>query len=237
MPSSPRLRRRFSLSELLMSKTIERRDPEQYRQLVKKHYNGPAGWFTLITGVMTGHELLARRVINPKAFDVRGCKAILDVGCGNGRYLRLLEKQADPGALVVGCDFSAGMLRRARLRLRSPRTQLLTADLNRLPFANASFDAVVCGWVLEHLRDPLVGLSELARVTRPGGRLLLLTTEHSLLGAMCSWFYHNRMSTRSELRDIATRAGLEWYRERWWTRLHKLLRAGGIVVELRRAQS
>ncbi|HMP04334.1 MAG TPA: class I SAM-dependent methyltransferase [Gemmatales bacterium] len=186
--------------------------------------------------MMTGHELLARRVINPRAFDVRGCKMILDAGCGNGRYLRLLQKQSDPDAIVVGCDFSSGMLRRARMRLRSHRAHLLTADLNRLPYADATFDAVVCGWVLEHLQDPLVGLSELARVTRPGGRLLLLTTEHSILGAMCSWFYHNRMSKRSELRDVVRQAGLEWYRERWWTHLHKLLRAGGIVVELRRAQ-
>jgi ubiquinone/menaquinone biosynthesis C-methylase UbiE len=225
----------FSLSRLLISKDPDRKSADEYKQLVKKHYDGPAGWFTVVTGYFTGHELLAARVINPNAFDVRGCKHILDAGCGNGRYLRLLLKQADPDAVLVGCDLSAGMLQRAKQRLKSDRPVFLSADLTRLPYSDGYFDAAVCGWVLEHLPDPLVGLTELARVLRPGGKLLLLTTEQTLLGAICSRFYHCRTSNRAELRGLAARAGLTWHRDYWWSTVHKWLGMGGIVAELRRA--
>ncbi len=229
----PSKRSRFSVSRLLQSKDPERRAPEEYQQLVKDHYDGPAGWFTLITGYLTGHEALAGRLFRPEQFDLRGCKRILDAGCGNGRYLRFMLRRADEDAMLVGCDLSEGMLRRARTRLKSDRPFLLSADITRLPYRDASFDAVVCGWVLEHLPDPVPGLRELARVLAPGGKLLILTTETTWLGAISSRCYHSRTYRRSELRDACAKAGLTWEREIWWSRLHQWLEGGGIVVQLR----
>jgi ubiquinone/menaquinone biosynthesis C-methylase UbiE len=223
------------LRRLLESKEPERRTAEAYRQLVRRHYDGPAGWFTSVTGVFTGHEALAGRLIGPRAFDIRGCKRILDAGCGNGRYLKLLLKRADPDAFLTACDLSSAMLRRAHQRLRSDRPLLLTADLTRLPYRDQSFDAIVCGWVLEHLPDPILGLRELARVMQPGGKLLLLTTERTIPGAVCSRFYHCRTIRRPELRMASSSAELIWHREHWWSPLHKFAKLGGIVVELRRA--
>ena len=52
-----------------------------------------------MTGIITGHEALAGRLLRPGGFDVRGCKHILDAGCGNGRYTRFLLEQADPDAV------------------------------------------------------------------------------------------------------------------------------------------
>jgi ubiquinone/menaquinone biosynthesis C-methylase UbiE len=206
----------------------------EYRQFIQRHYDGLAGTFTSFTGWVTGHETLAGRLIHPRQFDVRGCKRILDAGCGNGRYTRFLLRWADPDALITSFDISHGMLQRARARLGSKRVTHVAADLTRLPYPDAFFDAVVCGWVLEHLPDPRPGLAELARVLAPGGRLLLLVTEDTLTGSMCSRMWHCRTHNRTELQALCREHGLHWLRALWFSRLHALFRLGGIIGELRR---
>src|SRR5438552_9116210 len=152
------------LQSAIESKQQQRRSFADYRRFVQGHYDGLPGALTAITGVVTGHEALAGRLIRPDAFDVRGCKRILDAGCGNGRYSYFLLRHADPDALITGFDYSQKMLARARTRLKSERVTHVAADLTRLPYADRTFDAIVCGWVLEHLPDPRSGLSDLARV-------------------------------------------------------------------------
>jgi SAM-dependent methyltransferase len=220
------------LGSVLESKEPQRRSFEDYRRFVRDHYDGLPGAFTAVTGLVTGHEALAGRLIAPGKFDIHGCKRILDAGCGNGRYTRFLLKHADPDALITGFDYSQQMIRRARERLGGNRATQVAADLTRLPYADGTFDAAVCGWVLEHLPDPTPGLRELARVLRPGGKLLLLATEDTLTGAMCSRLWHCRTYNRRELRDVAALCGLRWQREFWFSRLHERMRLGGILVEV-----
>src|SRR5205823_7335923 len=119
-------------------------------------------------------------------------------------------KYADPDALITTFDLSPRMLERARDRLKNKRVSHAVADLTRLPYADACFDAIVCGWVLEHLPDPRPGLRELARVLQPGGKLLLLVTEDTLTGSMCSRMWHCRTHNRAELRRICEVCGLRW---------------------------
>ncbi len=212
-----------------------RRQPfTEYRNFIQRYYDGLAGKFTGFTGLVTGHETLAGRLIRPSAFDVRGSKRLLDAGCGNGRYTRFLLRQADPDALITGFDISQGMLVRARRRLQSPRVSHVSADLTRLPYPDAFFDAIVCGWVLEHLPDPRPGLSELARVLQIGGKLLLLVTEDTLTGSMCSRMWHCRTHNRAQLQSLCLEYGLRWVRPLWFSPLHALFRLGGIIGELRR---
>ena len=226
--------KRNGLKTALESKKPKRQSFLDYRRFIQGHYDGLAGKLTGFTGLVTGHETLAGRLIRPNAFDVRGCKRILDAGCGNGRYTRFLLREADPDALLTAFDLSQRMLKRARKRLRSPRVTHVAADLTRLPYPDAFFDAGVCGWVLEHLPDPTPGLRELARVLRPGAKLLLLVTEDTLTGSMCSRMWHCRTHNRHELRRQCHLVGLRWERPLWFSRLHALLRLGGIIVELRR---
>ena len=124
------------------------------------------------------------------------------------------------------------MLRRARTRLKSPLPSHVAADLCHLPFADDSFDCVTCGYVLEHLPDARPGLAELSRVMQPGGRMLLLTTEDNFSGAWTSRFWCCRTYNRQELFRTCQELGLVWKKELWFTRMHKLLRAGGICVEI-----
>jgi ubiquinone/menaquinone biosynthesis C-methylase UbiE len=225
---------RPALKKIIESKDLKKQAFSDYRQFVQEHYDGLPGALTGLTGVITGHEALAGRLIRPGAFDVRGCKRILDAACGNGRYTVFLLKAADPDAVVMAFDYSQGMLKRARSRLDDPRATQVAADLTRLPYADATFDAIVCGWVLEHLPDPRPGLLELARVLAPGGKLLLMATEDTLLGAVCSRLWHCRTYNRASLREVCAKSGLDWEREYWLSRLHSWLRLGGIIVELRR---
>ena len=220
----------------LESAEPQRRPFDAYRRFIQDHYDGLPGALTAVTGLLTGHEALAGRLIRPGAFDVRGCKRILDAGCGNGRYSRFLLRHADRDAVITSFDLSPRMLNRARTRLCNARVSHAVADLTRLPYADASFDAVVCGWVLEHLPDPRPGLRELARVLQMGGKLLLLSTEDTLTGAMCSRLWHCRTYNRPELRQVCGECGLRWKREMWFSAMHRMLKLGGIIVELRRAE-
>jgi SAM-dependent methyltransferase len=226
--------RRAGLKKALESKQQKRRSFLDYRRFVQNHYDGLPGALTAVTGVVTGHEALAGRLFGPRGFDVRGCKQILDAGCGNGRYCKFLLRHANSDAAVTGFDFSQGMLYRARKRLTDPRVRHARADLTRLPFGDGRFDAAVCGWVLEHLPDPRPGLRELARVLRPGGKLLLMCTEDTLSGAMCSRMWHCRTYNRRQLRDVCADCGLSWFRELWFSPFHRAFKLGGVVVELRR---
>jgi ubiquinone/menaquinone biosynthesis C-methylase UbiE len=143
-------------------------------------------------------------------------------------------RHADPDAIITAFDLSPRMLYRARARLGGFRVSHTVADLTRLPYADGSFDAIICGWVLEHLPDPTPGLRELARVLQPSGKLLLLSTEDTLTGAMCSRLWHCRTYNRAELRRHCSECDLQWRRELWFSPLHHLLGLGGIIIELSR---
>jgi malonyl-CoA O-methyltransferase len=96
--------------------------------------------------------------------ELRGLTA-LDAACGTGRYLHELEAR---GAIAIGLDLSAAMLERARAGAR----RLTRADLRALPFEAMSIDLVVCGLALGDVADIELVLHEMARVLRPGGRVI-----------------------------------------------------------------
>ncbi|HEY2283340.1 MAG TPA: class I SAM-dependent methyltransferase [Solirubrobacteraceae bacterium] len=102
---------------------------------------------------------------------------VLDVGCGEGRFASELLRA---GVLVLGVDVAEEPLRRARERDRALDLRLVDAG-GRWPIEDVSFDAVWAGETIEHVADTAGWLSEVRRVLRPGGRLLLSTPAHGRL--------------------------------------------------------
>jgi ubiquinone/menaquinone biosynthesis C-methylase UbiE len=220
------------LNRLLENRLIGRVSLEEYQEKVRDVYGGPKGALLATCSLLSLHTPLGARMFRERKFDLRGARHILDAGSGAGQIAKHLIKYADPEAEIICLDLSHEMLRRARHRLKSDRPRFIVADLSRLPFADGSFDCVTCGYVLEHLPDARMGLSEISRVLVPGGRMLLLTTEDTFSGAWTSRMWCCRTYNRHELAQICEEVGLAWRRELWYTPMHKVLRAGGICVEL-----
>ncbi|MFC8721161.1 class I SAM-dependent methyltransferase [Kitasatospora sp. NPDC057198] len=97
---------------------------------------------------------------------------VIDAGCGTGRALPLLRAAVGPDGTVLGVDLTPEMLERAAAAHRADAA-LLLADCTRLPLPDAVADLVFGAGLVSHLPGPAAGLRELARVTRPGGRLAL----------------------------------------------------------------
>jgi SAM-dependent methyltransferase len=134
---------------------------------------------------------------------------MLDVGCGNGRFLR---KMAALGWTCEGLDFSetaVSLCRAAGLNVRR-------GDLSSAGLDDASFDLVTARHVIEHVPDPAGFVREAARILKPGGRLLIQTPNSAALGRPwfgAYWFAndiprHLMLFARPNLDRLAARVGL-----------------------------
>jgi demethylmenaquinone methyltransferase/2-methoxy-6-polyprenyl-1,4-benzoquinol methylase len=127
------------------------------------------------TVLALGQDRMWRRRTR-EALDLKPGERVLDLAAGTGVST---EELARSGATAIGADFSVGMLRAGR-RAR-PSVPLVAADALALPFADNSFDAVTISFGLRNIVDPAAALRELARVTRPGGRLVVCEFSHPVL--------------------------------------------------------
>jgi ubiquinone/menaquinone biosynthesis C-methylase UbiE len=102
-----------------------------------------------------------------------GPKVVLDVGTGTG-YIALLL--AEMGHRVTGIDFSTNMLEIARRKTLKYRTSvsIMEGDVENMPFATATFDAITARYVLWTLAQPRTALKEWTRVLKPGGRVVII---------------------------------------------------------------
>ena len=107
------------------------------------------------------------------AVDPKPGEFVLDLAAGTGTSS---QPFLDRGATVVPCDFSVGMLRVGKRA--KPHLPFVAGDGMKLPFNDATFDAVTISFGLRNIVDPLAGLRELLRVTRPGGRLVVCEFSH-----------------------------------------------------------
>jgi len=102
----------------------------------------------------------------------RSGERALDLGCGVGHTLRRI---APLGAFAVGADATLEMLQAGRASVVSaPNAAFAQSDATALPFADASFDLVTCRLAAHHFTDAAGAFREVARVLRPGGRLVLV---------------------------------------------------------------
>ena len=138
-------------------------------------------------------ECAIETAVSQFARGLPGQARVLDAGAGEGQYRRLFNTHR-----YTGVDLAVGDVHWNYSRLDA------VADLNALPFAAATFDAALNVVTLEHLTDPALALSEIARVLKPGGSLFLV--------APLEWEEHQQPHdffryTRYGLKLLLTRAG------------------------------
>lgn len=128
----------------------------------------------------------------------------LDVGCGPGALTAPLVQLLGEAA-VSAVDPSASFV--AAVRTRFPTLDVRLAGAEALPFDDATFDAALAQLVVHFMEDPAVGLREMARVTRPGGRVAACVWDHAGTGGPLAAFWRAVRDTDPTADDESTLAG------------------------------
>ena len=136
-------------------------------------FDGVAKRYDLTNTVISAGQDRGWRRATRAALGLRPGERVLDVGAGTGVSTEELNRS---GAYAIGADLSVGMLQAGR-RVRA-EVPLLAGDALRLPFADGVFDAVTISFALRNVVDTGAALREFARVTRPGGRLVVCEFSH-----------------------------------------------------------
>ena len=157
---------------------VTRADLDKQPHEVAEMFDGVAKRYDLTNTVLSFGQDRGWRRATRAALGLRPGERVLDVGAGTGVSTEELERS---GAFAVGADLSIGMLRAGRHA--RPSVPLLAGDALRLPFADATFDAVTISFALRNVVDTDGALRELARVTRPGGRLVVCEFSHPVNAA------------------------------------------------------
>jgi demethylmenaquinone methyltransferase/2-methoxy-6-polyprenyl-1,4-benzoquinol methylase len=152
------------------------RDSEQFAGQVRGMFDRIAGVYDLMNSAMTAglHHQWRERAVDRA--EVGPGSDALDLCCGTGDLALALRRRIGPDGRVVGSDFSEPMLELARAKSgeQGLPVEFGWADALDLPYGDASFDAVTIGFGARNLADLDQGLREMARVLRPGGRVVIL---------------------------------------------------------------
>ncbi len=157
--------------------TTPSRSGEQFPEQVNRMFDRVAPRYDALNTTMTAGLDRRWRERAAEAADVPMGAAVLDVCCGTGELAVEMARRVGSTGKVVGCDFSSEMLSRATAKavgLGISNIDFDHADALRLPYADESFDAVTIGFGLRNLADHRAGVNEMSRVTRSGGRVIVL---------------------------------------------------------------
>jgi SAM-dependent methyltransferase len=137
---------------------------------------------------------------------IRGGQRLLDVGCGPGALTAELVNRVGPDA-VSAVEPSASFVAAARERL--PGVDVQQAAAERLPFGEAAFDAALAQLVVHFMADPVAGLREMGRVTRPGGVVAACVWDHAGGRGPLSAFWRAARELDPGADDESNLAGLD----------------------------
>src|SRR4029453_16322140 len=127
-------------------------------------------------------DVIAQRRQVLKALDLRAGEQVLDIGSGPGLLAYEMALSVGPDGRVCGIDTSEDMLAMSRKCCADKSwTEFKKADAVKLPYSDNSFDAAVSTQVYEYVADIPAAFTELYRVMRPGGRVLVMDTDYGSL--------------------------------------------------------
>jgi demethylmenaquinone methyltransferase/2-methoxy-6-polyprenyl-1,4-benzoquinol methylase len=145
---------------------VSRAELDKDPRAVAEMFDGVARRYDLTNTVLTAGQDRRWRALARRALELRPGEIVLDLAAGTAVSTAELARS---GAWCVAADFSLGMLRAGRDR----DVPKVAADALALPFADVAFDAVTISFGLRNVHDSDRALRELARVTKPGGRLVV----------------------------------------------------------------
>ena len=137
---------------------------------VARMFDGVAPRYDITNTVLSFAQDRKWRRSTRQCLQLQRGERVLDLAAGTGVSTVELART---GALVVACDFSLGMLRAGRSNRRRRRVPFVAGDATCLPFQDDSFDAAVISFGLRNVSDVPGALREMARVVRPGGRMVI----------------------------------------------------------------
>jgi ubiquinone/menaquinone biosynthesis C-methylase UbiE len=130
--------------------------------------------------IAESHDLAVRRGIVLAALNLRSGERVLEVGCGGGYYAYEAARFVGPTGRACAIDISPDQIAAAQRRCADLAwVECRSADIVAPPYGDAEFDAVFAVQVLEYLADLDAGLSQIHRMLRPGGRLIIVATDWS----------------------------------------------------------
>jgi demethylmenaquinone methyltransferase / 2-methoxy-6-polyprenyl-1,4-benzoquinol methylase len=154
----------------------DNRQSPDFADQVNRMFDRIAERYDLLNSVMSAglHHRWRQRAA--ERTELKPGDTALDVCCGTGDMTLELARRVDPDGYVIGCDFSEPMLDLARKKAGGdfPSARFEWADALQLPYDAGRFDAVTVGFGIRNFADHDRGLREMARVLRPGGRLVIL---------------------------------------------------------------
>ncbi len=145
--------------------------------------NDPDYFIRFLDEASSDESFQAYKQLSFSLLDLQPGRHILDIGCGTGEDARTMAQRVAPRGRVVAVDGSQHMIDVARQRAEGCAlpVEFQLADAHQLPFADDSFDASRADRIFMHLESPAQALSEMRRVTRPGGRVLVYEVDFETL--------------------------------------------------------
>ncbi|WP_414944025.1 class I SAM-dependent methyltransferase [Amycolatopsis sp. cmx-11-32] len=156
-----------------------------------------------------------------EALGLRPGQVALDVACGTGRFTRAFGEAVGPDGLSIGLDGSVTMLKKALAAPNPASVAYVRADAVDLPLDDSTVDALCCFAALHMFADPDAALDSFARVLKPGGSLVMLTSaRHSdqpmrLADTVLGRLSGQRMFDRGEIAVKLFRRGFDHVDERY----------------------
>lgn len=147
--------------------------------------------YDLMNRLMTGGQDQRWRQLLLDLCDLPPHGRLLDVGTGTGD-IAYAARQRAPGVRPVGVDFTYEMMAVGQSKDPAGPLPFVQGDTFALPFADDTFDAVVSGFLLRNVVDRVAALAEQARVTKPGGRVVVLETtppSNTPLGPLFQFYF------------------------------------------------